>query len=59
MNTEYIAPYYESAENQLISKERTLLELKKHGIEDPSEFFAELKERETYDAQEVLRWLGY
>ncbi|HHE1457117.1 TPA: hypothetical protein ACO3C7_004179 [Yersinia enterocolitica] len=59
MNTIFTNPYYESAEDELITKKRALLELKKHGIEDPSEFFAELKERETYDAQEVLRWLGY
>ncbi|MDE9429904.1 hypothetical protein [Xenorhabdus bovienii] len=59
MNTEFTDPYYESAEGESVSKKRALLELKKHGIEDPSEFFADLKEKENYDAQEVLRWLGY
>ncbi|UIN19259.1 hypothetical protein [Yersinia ruckeri] len=59
MNTIFTDPYYESAEDELITKKRALLELKKHGIEDPTEFFSELKEKEHYDAQEVLRWLGY
>lgn len=40
-------------------QKRALLELKKHGIEDATEFFNELNEKEHYDAQEVLRWLGY
>ncbi|HHH2010162.1 TPA: hypothetical protein ACPY5O_004192 [Yersinia enterocolitica] len=59
MNTIFTDPYYESAEGELITKKRALLELKKHGIEDPTEFFNELNEKEHYEAQKVLRWLGY
>jgi len=54
--------YYESAEGISISKQRALLELKKHGIEsvfDIQEFFADVGDKERYDAQEVLDWLGY
>ncbi|HDL7588319.1 TPA: hypothetical protein PXO89_002800 [Yersinia enterocolitica] len=59
MYTIFTDPYYESAQGELITKKRALLELKKHGIEDATEFFNELNEKEHYDAQEVLRWLGY
>ena len=59
MNTIFTDPYYEAAQGELITKKRALLELKKHGIEDPTEFFNELNEKEHYDGQEVLRWLGY
>lgn len=55
------SPYYDSAEGLTISKKRALHELKRHGQgeEAIAEFLAELGDRETYDAQEVLRWLGY
>ena len=54
--------YYESAEGIEISKQRALLELKKHGIEsqfDIDDFFEEVGDKERYLAQEVLDWLGY
>ena len=54
--------YYGSAEGEQISKKRALHELKRHGHEDPksvAQFLAEMGDKETYDAQEVLRWLGY
>jgi hypothetical protein len=54
--------YYESAKGLHISKQRALLELKKHGIEsqfDIDEFFEDLGDKERYSAQAVLRWLGY
>lgn len=51
--------YYESAEGLVISKERAIQELRKHSIVDPAEFFAEMGERESYEAQSVLDWLGY
>jgi hypothetical protein len=50
--------YYESAEGVEISKKRALIELRKHGI-DFEEFFRDLGDHETYDAQAVLEWLGY
>lgn len=51
--------YYDSAEGIEITRSRALVELSRHGISDPSEFFAELGIRETYRAQDVLAWLGY
>ena len=51
--------YYESAENHTISKQRAIQELEKHGIDDPSEFFNDLGNMATYQAQTVLEWLGY
>ena len=52
--------YYESAENIQITHKRALQELKKHGLlEDVKMFYEECGRRETYDAQEVLQWLGY
>jgi len=51
--------YYESAENITITKERALKELHKHGIVDIAEFFEDMGDKEIYDAQAVLAWLGY
>ena len=51
--------YYESAENITITKQRAIQELAKHGIDNTSEFFQELGNNETYQAQAVLEWLGY
>lgn len=54
--------YYESAEGQRISKARALQELKRHGVDDAetvAAFFADVGERDEYDAQAVLDWLGY
>ncbi len=54
--------YYDSAEDITITQDRALQELARHGItsnEDILEFFADVGERQEYDAQEVLIWLGY
>ena len=54
--------YYESAEDIILTQERALQELARHGItsnEDILEFFADVGEQEEYEAQEVLIWLGY
>ena len=55
--------YYESAEEITITRERALEELENHGISSNSEeidlFNLELGEKETYEAQDVLAWLGY
>jgi hypothetical protein len=55
----YKKMYYESAENQAISKKRAIQELEKHGIDDTTEFFNDLGNMTTYQAQTVLEWLGY
>jgi hypothetical protein len=51
--------YYDSAEDITITKERALQELRAHSITDPTEFYADMGEREAYAAQDVLDWLGY
>ena len=51
--------YYESAEGLTITRERALLELARHHCEDIEQFFDDLGDREEYQAQEVLIWLGY
>jgi len=54
--------YYKSAEGVIISKERAIKELSKHGSDDElsmAQFFAELGEEDTYNATDVLDWLGY
>ena len=51
--------YYESAKDTIITRERALLELARHHCEDIDQFFDDLGDRESYDAQEVLVWLGY
>ena len=53
--------YFDSAEDLTITKQRALQELAKHGVEasDINVFFSELGEKEEYNAQDVLRWLGY
>ena len=51
--------YYESAADIQITLKRALQELKRHGIDDPEEFFETLGQSQTYQAQDVLDWLGY
>ena len=51
--------YYESAEDQIITRERAIQELKKHGIYDFEVFFSDLGDFEAYEAIDVLEWLGY
>ena len=51
--------YYESAEGLTITRERALLELARHHCEDIEQFFDDLGDKEEYQAQDVLDWLGY
>jgi hypothetical protein len=55
--------YYESAEDTTITRDHALEELMNHGIDVNSSeillFNLELGEKETYEAQDVLAWLGY
>ena len=51
--------YYESAKGLTITKDRALLELKKHCIDDIQGFLDDCGDCETYNASEVLAWLGY
>jgi hypothetical protein len=60
-----MSSYYESAEGETITKARAIKELRDHGQTDENIWFflndkdVGLGDRETYDAQAVLRWLGY
>lgn len=56
--------YYDSAEDEQITRARALQELKRHQLDDESiimSFDAEIQPKANglYDAQAVLRWLGY
>ncbi|MCW0309889.1 hypothetical protein [Pantoea ananatis] len=51
--------YFASAKNTAISKKRALLELKRHHIVDPTEFYQQMGELDIYQAQDVLTFLGY
>ena len=53
--------YYESAEGYTLNLEQVRQLLKRHGLgeEDLRELIADLGSREEYNAQTVLRWLGY
>ena len=54
--------YFESAEHSTITKARAIHELARHDVtsaEDIADFYESLGDRETYDAQEVLHFIGY
>ena len=55
--------YYDSAEGITISRARAFREIQRHGIviytDTIRDFFACCGDREYYDAQTVLTWLGY
>jgi hypothetical protein len=51
--------YYESAEEITITRSRAFNELDNHGVITYDEFLNEMGDKDTYDAQEVLAWLGY
>ena len=51
--------YYESAEDLMISQARAFEELSKHGCQDIHQFILDMGDKEEYDAQKVLEWLGY
>jgi len=52
--------YFESAFGQIITHERALQEIKKHGsIQDLQDFYRLYGKKKTYKAQDVLIWLGY
>ena len=54
--------YLQSSDGITISRKRALKELESHGITSQSEineFYSELGYRETYEAYEVLVWLGH
>jgi len=50
--------YYESAEGEVISQRRARREVEKCGG-DFDEMLEELGNKPTYEAQDVLAWLGY
>jgi len=52
--------YYESAEEIIITHKRALQEIKEHGLSGDIEmFYEDCGKRDTYEAQDVLNWLGY
>jgi len=52
--------YYDSAEDLKISQDRAFQELQNHGLSGEwDDFIKHMGDKETYNAQAVLRWLGY
>jgi len=55
--------YYETAEEITITRDRALEELTNHGVDVNSDeillFNLEVGDKDTYNAQEVLAWLGH
>jgi hypothetical protein len=55
-----MSDYYESAEGRIISLDRALVEVRKHGLlGELDDFFKTHGVRQSYKAQDVLIWLGY
>jgi hypothetical protein len=52
--------YSESARGVIISRARARQEVAKHGLAGEwDKFLAEVGDSETYDAGDVMDWLGY
>lgn len=51
--------YYDSAEDLMISQARAFDELAKHGCQEIQQFLDDMGDKEEYEAQKVLEWLGY
>jgi hypothetical protein len=52
--------YFTSAKGMMITHDRALQEIAKHGaLADLPEFYREYGKRETYKATDILVWLGY
>lgn len=54
--------YLESAKGQTISKARAMKELERHGMDSEGSVYVFLKDmgdKQEYNAQAVLVWLGY
>lgn len=52
--------YYESAEDVVITKARAYKEFEKHGVAGEWDMFlSDMGDKEEYEAQGVLGWLGY
>ncbi len=51
--------YYDSAEDIKLSQKEAFNVLTQHGCQEFDEFFQEMGDKEEYDAQKVLQWLGY
>lgn len=51
--------YYDSAEVTAITRKDALKLLAHHYIDDLDEFYRDVGECDIYQAQTVLRWLGY
>ena len=51
--------YYESAEDLMISQAKAFDELAKHGCQEIQQILDDMGDKEEYEAQKVLEWLGY
>lgn len=51
--------YYDSAEDIKLSQSEAFNVLAQHGCQEIDQFFQDMGDKEEYDAQKVLAWLGY
>jgi hypothetical protein len=52
--------YYESAEDLIISRDRAIQEIKDHdALTEIDDFYSIYEVKDSYEAQDVLTWLGY
>tara|TARA_Y100000015_G_C2379714_1_gene84354 strand:- start:69 stop:236 length:168 start_codon:yes stop_codon:yes gene_type:complete len=51
--------YYDSAQGIVLSQEEAFGVLAQHGCQEFDEFFQDMGDKEEYEAQKVLEWLGY
>lgn len=51
--------YYDSAEDIQLSQSEAFNVLAQHGCQEIDQFFQDMGDKEEYDAQKVLEWLGY
>ena len=52
--------YYDTAENVTLTKAQAYVQLERHNLEGDYELFLkDIGDHKTYEAQQVLAWLGY
>jgi hypothetical protein len=51
--------YYESAEDIKLSQDEAFNVLAQHGCQEIDQFLQDMGDKQEYDAQKVLQWLGY
>lgn len=56
---ELIMTYLETSNGAIITRERAIREIIKHGVTEIDLFLKDLGNKDLYEASNVLAWLGY